>query len=201
MPPQSHRLIFNSSRGCVMAVAETSCSIGKSNVSGATRSNRNKSTRRSRRTELQASNRTLALAPITLEAINLIAIIAPPTPATATPTSGARSLPVPVTVTASNFNHLFRKVAPQGKGDDWRFASLGGEICGAAAGERPRRVLAVAERVFQRERLLACLAGFFPQAQPAAHHGHGIPGAEVVGLYGQHLLLRLVGRSQLPGPG
>lgn len=72
----AHRLIFNPTRGCLMAVAETSRSCGKSSASGTTRSTRSKSARCSRRTELQASNRPLAQVDIAQEATNSIANIA-----------------------------------------------------------------------------------------------------------------------------
>jgi filamentous hemagglutinin len=76
MNPHSHRLIFNPTRGCLMAVAETSRSSGKSSASGTTRSARTKSARCSRRAEIQASNRPLALVSIARAATNSIAHIA-----------------------------------------------------------------------------------------------------------------------------
>jgi hypothetical protein len=73
MNPQTHRLIFNPTRGCLMAVAETSRSCGKSSASGATRSTRTKRTRCRRRAEVQASNRPLDPVYIAQAATNSIA--------------------------------------------------------------------------------------------------------------------------------
>ena len=78
MNPKSHRLIFNPSRGCVMAVAETSRSCGKSGASGTTRNRRSTRTKRKScpRAKFQASNRHLAQSPIVQTAINSVAKVA-----------------------------------------------------------------------------------------------------------------------------
>ncbi|NBW79819.1 MAG: hypothetical protein EBR27_12535, partial [Betaproteobacteria bacterium] len=55
-----HRLVFNAARCCVMAVAETSRSSGKSCASCTTRSTRRQRTPFSRCAGVYASNRALA---------------------------------------------------------------------------------------------------------------------------------------------
>lgn len=77
MNAQSHRLVFNPSRGCLMAVAETSRSSGKSSTSGGTRSTRTKRTRFPHSAEVQASNQPLAPVSIARAATNSIALSAP----------------------------------------------------------------------------------------------------------------------------